>query len=85
VSEFKGNARAIETAPLLHPKIVAIQTAGWLNKDRDLKKNPITLEEQAMLQRATSNKGYHYYGEGRFFILVGKAFADTMLELTEVN
>ena len=85
VSEFQGNARAIETAPLLHPEIVAIQTAGWLNKDRDLKKNPITQEEQAMLQRATSNKGYHYYGEGRFFILVGKAFADTMLELTEVK
>ena len=35
-----------------------------------------------MLNRATSNLGYHYYGEGRFFILLGKAFADTMLELT---
>jgi len=38
-------------------------------------------EEQAMLQRATSNKGFHYYGEGRFFILLGKAFAETMQEL----
>ena len=82
VPEFDGNARAIETAPLLHPEIVAIRTAGWLNKSRDLKKEPITPAEQAMLQRATSNKGYHYYGEGRFFILVGKAFADTMLKLT---
>jgi len=27
-------------------------------------------------------RGFHYYGEGRFFILLGKAFADTMLELT---
>lgn len=81
VPEFKGNAKAIESAPLLHPDIVALKTAGWLNKDRDLKKNPITLEEQAMLDRATSNLGFHYYGEGRFFILLGRSFAETMLEL----
>ena len=82
VSEFKGNAKAIESAPLLHPDIVAIKTAGWLNKERDLKTKPVTAEEQAMLDRATSSQGYHYYGEGRFFILLGKAFADTMLELS---
>ena len=82
VSEFKGNAQAIESAPLLHPDIVAIKTAGWLNAARDLKKDPVTAEEQAMLNRATSSQGYHYYGEGRFFILLGKAFADTMLELS---
>jgi alpha-galactosidase len=81
VPEFKGNVKAIETAPLLHPQIVAIKTAGWLNPERDLKKTPVTEEEQAMLQRATSNQGYHYYGEGRFFILLGKAFAETMLGL----
>lgn len=82
VPELKGNARAIESAPLLHPDVVAIQTAGWLNTDRDPKKNPVTDEERAMLQRATSNKGFHYSGEGRFFILLGKALADTMLELS---
>jgi Carbohydrate esterase, sialic acid-specific acetylesterase len=82
IAEFKGNARAIESAPLLHPEVVAIETAGWLNLDRDLKKNPITKDEQAMLDRATSSQGYHYYGEGRFFILLGKAFADTMLDLS---
>lgn len=81
VPEFKGNVRAIESAPLCHPDVIALRTAGWLNKQRDLKAKPITPEEQAMLQRATSNKGFHYYGEGRFFILLGKAFADTMLEL----
>jgi hypothetical protein len=81
VSEFKGNAKAIESAPLLHPAIVAIKTAGWLNTERDLKKTPITSEEEAMLKRATSNQGYHYYGEGRFFILLGKAMAETMQEL----
>jgi hypothetical protein len=81
IPEFKGNARAIETAHLLHPEIVAIKTAGWLNKGRDLKKQPLTPEEYEMLREATSDKGYHYYGEGRFFILAGKAFADTMLGL----
>ncbi len=83
VPEFKGNVKAIESAPLLHPDIIAIKTAGWLNMDRDLKKQPITQEEQAMLQRATSSQGFHYNGEGRFFMLLGKAFAETMLEMLE--
>jgi hypothetical protein len=33
------------------------------------------------LARATSAKGHHEFGSGRFFILAGKTFADTMLEL----
>jgi alpha-galactosidase len=82
VPEFNGNAKAIETAPLLDPRVVALTAGGWLpDYDRDFKKKPITEEERAMLSRATSNKGYHYSGEGRFFILVGKAFAKAMLEL----
>ena len=82
VSEFKGNAKAIETAPLLSPRVVALTAGGWLPEyDRDFKKNPITEEERAMLSRAMSNKGFHYSGEGRFFILAGKAFAETMQEL----
>lgn len=81
VPEFKGNAIAVETAPLLHPKIVRLLCAGWLYTERDMKKEPITEEERAMLSRATSNKGYHYYGSGRFMILAGKLFAETMLEL----
>jgi len=82
IPEFKGNVKAIESAPLLDPRVVAIKTAGWLNKERDLKKDPVTPEEQAMLNRATSNLGFHYYGEGRFFILLGKAMAEAMQELT---
>jgi len=81
VPEFKGNVKAIETAPLLHPKVLELKCAGWLYPERDLKKNPMTSEEQALLSRATSNLGYHYFGEGRFFILLGKSFAETMLEL----
>ena len=82
VPEFEGNARAIETAPLLSKEVVDLMTMGWLNKDRDEKTNPVSPEERAMLGRATSNKGFHYFGEGRFFVLLGKAFADTMLELS---
>ena len=82
---LKGNAQAIETAGFCHPQIVAIKTAGWLNKKRDLKAMPLTEQEQEMLARATSDKGYHYYGEGRFFILIGKAFAETMLTLLGEN
>jgi hypothetical protein len=82
VPEFKGNGKAIETAPLLDPKIVALTAGAWLPEyDRDFKKNPITPDERAMMTRAMSNKGFHYSGEGRFFILVGKAFAETMQEL----
>jgi len=81
VPEFKGNVKAIETGQLLHPEIVELKCAGWLYPERDLKKTPITAKEQAMLKRATSNQGYHYFGSGRFFILLGKSFAETMQEL----
>lgn len=80
VPEFKGNVKAFESAPLLHPKVVELTAGEWLHT-RDFKKDPLTAEEKALLQRATSNMGYHYNGEGRFFILLGKKFADTMLEL----
>jgi hypothetical protein len=81
VPEFKGTVKAVETAPLLHPKVVELRCAGWLYPERDLAKQPLTEDEQALLRRATSDKGFHYNGEGRFFILLGKLFADTMLDL----
>jgi len=81
VPEFKGNVKAIETAPLLHPRVLELKCAGWLYPERDLKKDPMTEEEKAMLARATSNQGYHYFGEGRFFVLLGKAMAEAMQEL----
>ena len=80
VEEFKGNVKAFESAPLLHPKVVELTAGEWLHT-RDFKKDPHTPEEKALLQRATSNMGFHYNGEGRFFILLGKQFADTMLDL----
>lgn len=96
VPEFKGNVKAIETAPLLHPKVLELNLPGsppdgvprpgkWLYPERDIVKNPTTPEEQALLKRATSNLGYHYFGEGRFFILLGQSFAETMLDLMGKN
>lgn len=82
VPEFRGNVKAIETAPLLDPRVCDLLTAGWLYKERDLKTHPLTDDEKAMIQRATSNKGYHYNGEGRFFILLGKAMAEAMQQLS---
>jgi hypothetical protein len=81
VPEFKGNVKAVESAPLLHPKVVELRCAGWLYPERDLATQPLTEDEQALLRRATSDKGFHYNGEGRFFVLLGKLFAETMLEL----
>lgn len=37
VPEFKGNVKAMESAALLHPDIVAIKTTGCVNKVQDLK------------------------------------------------
>lgn len=81
VEEFKGTVKAVETGHLLHPTLLEIK-ANWLyQKQRNLREEPVTAEEDALLSRATSAKGYHYFGSGRFFILAGKTFADTMLQL----
>ena len=83
ISDRIKRALAQQYGPSAHPDIIVIQTAGWLNKNRDLKKEPITDTEKAMLKRVTSDRGSYcyYYGLWRFFILLGKAFAETMLEL----
>lgn len=96
VPEFAGTVRAIETAPLLHPKVLELNCPGsppdgipqpgrWLYPERDIDKKPITPEEQALLGRATSDLGYHYFGEGRFFILLGKSMAEAMLGLMKAG
>ncbi len=61
------------------------RTAGCLNKERELRKLQITPGEEAVLTRAKSNQGYHESGEGCFFVLLGKGFAETMLELMKKN
>lgn len=40
----------------------------------------ISPEEEAMWKRGASNAGYHYLGSAKTFALMGKAFADVLLE-----
>jgi len=41
----------------------------------------ISPEEAAMWRRGASNAGYHYLGCAKTFALMGKAFAETSLQL----
>lgn len=41
----------------------------------------ITAEEETMWQRGASNAGYHYLGCSKTMALIGKAFAEAMLEM----
>jgi alpha-galactosidase len=41
----------------------------------------ITPEEEAMWKRGASNAGYHYLGCGKTMALMGKAFAEAMVEM----
>jgi len=43
----------------------------------------ITPEEEAMWQRGASNAGYHYLGCAKTMALIGKAFAEAVLEMEE--
>ena len=45
----------------------------------------ISPEEVALWKRGASNAGYHYLGCARTFALMGKAFAETALELMEAT
>ena len=41
----------------------------------------ISPEEAALRQRGASNAGYHYLGCAKTFALIGKAFADALIDL----
>ena len=41
----------------------------------------ITAEDEAMWKRGASNAGYHYLGCAKTMALIGKAFAEAMLEM----
>ena len=41
----------------------------------------ITPEEEALWKRGASNAGYHYLGCAKTLALIGKAFAEAMLEM----
>ena len=43
----------------------------------------ISPEDEAMWQRGASNAGYHYLGCAKTMALIGKAFAEAMLEMED--
>ena len=43
----------------------------------------ISAEEHAFWQRAASNQGYHYFGSAKTMTLIGRAFAEALLEMKE--
>ncbi|MGB0744687.1 MAG: sialate O-acetylesterase [Opitutales bacterium] len=89
--EFKANVAAVYTENYLDPEI------GWMehaHKNYSKKLEGLSKEEKAakmkekfsereleVLRVGKSNKGFHYFGSGKFFALVGEAFAEAMLEL----
>jgi hypothetical protein len=81
--EFKGNAKSIESAPLLYPPLVDV-LAAWLT-GRNLTTNPETPAEKLIVDSCGPIRGqaYHYWGNGSFFVYLGKAFADTMNAMEE--
>jgi alpha-galactosidase len=61
--------------------------AGKLTKEeadrqvKELEEKLITPEEEALWKRGASNAGYHYLGCAKTFALMGRAFADALLEV----
>jgi alpha-galactosidase len=45
----------------------------------------ISAEDEARWKRGASNAGYHYLGCGKTMALIGKAFADAMLEMEGIK
>jgi len=66
--EFKGNVVAVQTAPFWEVKLGNIES----KKDR-------TSEEEALWNRGVSNAPYHYLGCAKTFALMGKAFAEAIV------
>lgn len=66
---------------MLDARCCDLKIVGWLYKDRNFNVNQMTPEEKAMLDRACSDLGFHYCGEGRCFTLLGKACAEAMQDM----
>lgn len=45
--------------------------------------NTLTEDELFLLDNGISNQGFHYYGSAKFFGQIGKAFAETLVDLNK--
>lgn len=89
--EFKGNVKAVRTENYMDPELVRLdweygqfsKTLGKLSKEEKEKKiaEEFSEHELKVVREGKSNKAYHYFGSGKFFALVGEAFAEALLEL----
>lgn len=89
--EFKGNVKAVLTENYMDPELVRMdweygqfsKSLGKLSKEEKEQKiqEKFSERELKVLRTGKSNKAYHYFGSGKFFALVGEAFAEAVLEL----
>lgn len=89
--EFKDKVAAVLTENSMDPELVRLQ---WEVSEFSKTLKDMTKEEKdkAISEKFNerelriandfiSNKGFHYFGSGKFFALVGEAFAEAILEV----
>jgi alpha-galactosidase len=48
---------------------------------KSITEQALTAEEKFLLENGCSNQGFHYYGSGKFFGQIGKAFAEALVNV----
>lgn len=66
--EFKGNVVAVESYELYDLEALAVFNKGWQ-------------DNLAEWSAVGSDRPYHYLGSGKFFVRLGAAFAEAMIDL----
>lgn len=89
--EFKGNVAAIRTENYMDPELIKLQwdVSEFSKTLKDMTKEEkdkaisekFTERELRIANQFISNKGFHYFGSGKFFALVGESFANAILDL----
>lgn len=89
--EFKDTVKAVWTENYMDPELVRLDwEVSQFNKSlKDVPKEEheaklkekFTEHELKVIRTGKSNKGFHYFGSGKFFALVGEAFAEAILAL----
>lgn len=70
--------------PKVDARVKAEKDESWENKMKAMAEN-FTPEEWKRLQRGASNAGYHYLGCAKTFALMGKAFAEAVVDLQKAG
>lgn len=70
--------------PKVDAKVKEEKDESWDNKMKHMAEN-FTAEEWSYYQHNGSNAGYHYLGCAKTFALMGKAFAEALVELQQAR